>query len=240
MFYDLHCHLTDRIFATDRDKVVSDCLKNNIVIVLNGLDYNDNTQVLELAAKYSNIRICLGMHPTNNFDERVISQIRENKDRIIGIGEVGLDFKQGLSNEQVNNFKKMIILAESLNKPLIVHSRKAEKEVLDLVKTSAAPVVLHAFFAGRRLLSEALASDNVFFSVPASVSYDTQLQELVEKAPVERLFCETDSPYLWKFGRNTPLNVLAAYDAISRIKKLSLNKTEEILESNYKNVFLKR
>jgi TatD DNase family protein len=152
MFYDIHCHLTEEVFEPDRRRILAECAKKRICLVLNGVDFKDNLAVLQLAEDNKGVFACLGMHPNLPFDSRVIAQIRENKDRIVGIGEIGLDFKSGFSKEQVSGFKKMLNLAEEIGKPVIIHSRQAEKEVLELVKELKVPVVLHAFFGRMTLI----------------------------------------------------------------------------------------
>lgn len=240
MFFDVHCHLTDPVFAADLATILEDCRSKRIGVVLNGLDFNDNLKVLDLVSRYDHVYACLGMHPTNAFDSRVISQIEQFKGRIIGIGEVGLDFKAGIDERQEASFKQFISLAESLNKPLIVHSRSAESRVVELVRKCSVPVILHAFFAKRRVLEEVKGLDHLFLSIPASVEYDKQLQDSVKLLSVDRVLCETDSPYLYKYGRNTPLNVLKSYEAISSLCGLDLGSTEARIAETFKKTFLKR
>ncbi|VVB76416.1 Tat-linked quality control protein TatD [Candidatus Tiddalikarchaeum anstoanum] len=238
MFYDLHSHLTNPLFDNDRAEIIKKCKAGGISVVLCGLDFDDNVNCLNLAM--DGLFACFGMHPTMKFDDKIIGQIEEFKDKIIGIGEVGLDFKKGVSTSQMSNFKKIISLAERLNKPLIVHSRMAEKEVSEIVGSVSVPVVLHAFFGSKKIVETLLSFKNVFFSIPSSVFYDAQLQELVKLVPLDRLFCETDSPFLWKFGRNSPLNVVKSYEAISRVKNVDLAVVEREIASNFSKVFLKR
>ncbi|MBN1923992.1 MAG: TatD family hydrolase [Nanoarchaeota archaeon] len=236
MFFDIHCHLLDEAFNKDRAEVIKECGNKNIIIFETGLDYDSNTRVLNLASNYNNVFPCLGMHPTCSFDERVVHQLRSNKDNFLAVGEVGLDYLKDL-NGQEEVFKKMIGVAEELGKPLIVHSRKAHLEVLEVVDKVKVPVILHSFSGSKKAFSKALELKQVFFSIPPSVVYSEQYQYLVSNTPINRLFCETDSPYLWKFERNTPLNVVKSYEKIAEIKGLRLSEAEKIIESNVRNVF---
>jgi TatD DNase family protein len=232
MFYDIHSHLSSEEFDKDREAIINDCGKNNIIIFDNGLGYETNKKVLELSNKFPNVKACLGMYPGYEFDERVISQIRNNKEKIVGIGEVGLDSNKGLSG-----FKKMISLAEELNKPLIVHSRDSQIKVLELIKDVKVPVVLHAFLTSKRNVRAANKLNNVYFSILANIVYNEQMQLLAENVSINKLLCETDSPVLWKSGRNTPLNVTRAYEKIAEIKGVSLKQVEYLIELNVKRVF---
>lgn len=236
MKYDIHCHLTGNKLSTP-ESTISECKNSNIGVIINGLNCKDNEEVLKIAKAHANAYASIGMHPTEIFDEKFLSQVSEKKDEIVAVGEAGLDYKDGKDAKQADNFKKIITAAQSLNKPLILHSRGAETEMLDLIKGIKVPVILHCFTGKKKLITEALKNSYVYFSVPASVKYSQQFQDLVKEVPVERLFCETDSPYLWKEGTNTPLNVVYSYEAIAKIKGIALNECEKIIENSVKKVF---
>ncbi|MFA5303136.1 MAG: TatD family hydrolase [Candidatus Nanoarchaeia archaeon] len=236
MKFDIHCHLTSKEYESIKG-AIDECERNNIILITNGLDYSDNEKVLELSKNYKNVYPSLGMHPTNDFDNRVISQIIKNKNEIVAIGEVGLDYKNGISKAQSVNFKKLIKLSQELNKPLIVHSRSAEKEVINELKTLKVPVILHCFTGKKKLLKDAMLNPNIYFSIPASIKYSEQFQALAKEVPINRLLCETDSPYLWKSGLNTPINVINSYEMIAKIKGLKLSDCEKTIQSTVKKVF---
>jgi TatD DNase family protein len=237
MLYDVHCHLLDKSFNKDREKIIQDCAEKNISVFETGLDYENNMVCLRLSEEYDNVYSCMGLHPSNKFDDRVLNQVRDYKNKIVGVGEVGLDFKYGNKKHQVMVFKKMISLAEELRLPLIVHSRRAGREVIELVEGVKVPIVLHAFTSGKKIVLKALQNRNVLFCVNAGVVYSEQLEWLVENTSINRLLCETDSPYMWKFERNTPLNVKKAYKKIGEVKGLSFERVESLIESNVKRTF---
>jgi len=232
MIYDIHCHLEGLSSG-----LMEDLPKKNLSIILNGLDYGSNEKILQLSKNNPLIHCAMGMHPTNDFDEKIINQIKNNSKSIRAIGEVGLDFKQGFSQSQVDNFKKIITLSQELNKPLIIHSRNAEKTVIENIEGINVPAILHCFSGKKKLAIQLLNNPNAYFSIPSSAKYSEQFQELIKIVPIERLFCETDSPYLWKEGKNTPLNVIHSYETIAKIKNISLTKAQSIIENNFKKVF---
>jgi TatD DNase family protein len=236
MKFDIHCHLTSKEY-NNPENLIKECEKNNISIITNGLDYLDNEKAIELSQNFSNACAAIGMHPTNEFDPRIIGQITENKDKIAAIGEVGLDYKEGINKSQISNFQKIIKLAQKLGKPLIVHSRKAEKEAINELNQIAIPAILHCFSGKKKLIQKALLNKNIYFSIPASIKYSEQFQELAKQVPIERLLCETDSPYLWKSGINTPLNIIHSYEMIARIKGVSEPDCEKIIEKTAKKIF---
>ncbi|MDD2679143.1 MAG: TatD family hydrolase [Candidatus Nanoarchaeia archaeon] len=234
--HDIHCHLTSKEYLNP-EKIIKDCKKQNISIILNGLDFNDNEACINLSKKFSNAYAAMGMHPLSKFDERVISQIRQNKDSIIAIGEAGMDFKFTTQKEQLINLKKLINLAQEINKPMILHSRSAEKELIEGIKSAKIPIILHCFTGKKSLIKEALKNDKIFFSVPASIEYNNQFFELAKEVPINRLFCETDSPYLWNKGLNSPLNIKKAYKGIAKAKSIKINECEAIIQKNFEAVF---
>lgn len=237
MLFDVHAHLTSPEFEKDRREVVASCQKKNIIIFENGLNYENNKDCLKLAMNFSNVRACLGMHPGYDFDKRVINQIRKNKRKIIAVGEVGLDYKYSNKSEQLKNFEKLIGLAEELKLPLIVHSRKSHNEVIKALKSVEVPVVLHYFTGNKRIISEALKNQMILFGIPSNVVYNEHFQGVVKRLNVDRLVCETDSPYTWKHERNTPLNVENAYESLSELKSIDCSTLTTTINSTIRRVF---
>jgi len=236
MFIDAHSHIMSESFNPDRERILGNCAAKNIFIIENGLDYDSNSRVLELA-KHPNVFAAIGMHPTVKFDERVILQIKENKERIIAIGEIGLDYLRVEDKEEMKgNFRRMLELAEELKKPVIVHSRRARGRVIKMIKELTVPVILHAFFAGRKELGRVRETE-AYISIPPAVSYSEQLQHIAKEMPVQRLFCETDCPYLWKNGRSDPTFVMKSYEKLAELRGLSLDEVEKQIEENFKRVF---
>lgn len=236
MFFDVHAHLTSKEYNSV-EEVIKKCSEKSIFVINNGLDYEDNNKVLKLGKKYKNVFSCLGMHPCVEFDERIINQIRNNKNKIIGLGEVGLDFSKGFNQEQIHNFKKIIRLSQDLNLPLIIHSRKAQEKVLELVKDIKTSVILHAFLTKKSLIKQAIEFPNVYLTIPANAVYSTQVQNMIEITPLNKILCETDSPYMWKHGLNTPLNVLKSYEKISEIKEKSSENVEKTIQRTFQAIF---
>ena len=136
---------------------------------------------LELSRKYSVVEPSLGVYPTETINTitKELKFIEENKDKIIAIGECGLDYlgkNQETAEQQRKNFEKVVKLAKKLNKPIIVHSRKAEKDVLEILeKLQPARVVMHCFTANTKLVKQA-EEMGCFFSIPTVI---TRLQHYI-------------------------------------------------------------
>lgn len=244
MYIDVHCHLD---LCKDIEEVIEHARKAGIgVIIANGVDFETNRKILELSRKFNILKAALGIYPIDalKMSDKGINEeidfIRKNKENIVAIGEVGLDFKE--SNErkkQKETFLKFINLAKELNKPIIVHSRKAEDDCVEILETAMMKKVIMHCFSGKLKLVKRIAENAWFLSVPGIVSYSSQFQQIVKETPIENLLCETDAPYLHPLREqnNEPANVIFSYKTIAQIKGLDLKEVENKIEKNYKRLF---
>jgi len=247
VFIDVHCHL-ERCKGNAED-IISRARKENVeIIVNNGVGKEANRKTLELSKKFNEIKAALGIYPldalklTDKEIDTEIEFIRKNRDRIVAIGEVGLDLKESKEIEkQIKNFEKFIKLSMALDIPIIVHSRKAEKECIDILeKIGAKKVIMHCF-SGDFNLVKRIKNDGWFFSIPAIIKFSEHFQKMAKEIPIEQIFCETDSPYLHpdKKMNNEPALVVESYKKIAEIKGIGLKECESKIENNYKNLFNK-
>ncbi len=245
MFIDIHSHLD---LCKNIDAIIENAKKQNVKILTAGTSSKSNRKILELKEKYSEINLALGIYPIDALKlsdleiDKEIEFIKENKDKIIAIGEVGIDLKENSEKTletQKENLKKFVNLAKELDVPIIIHSRKAEKECIDLLeKLNHNKIIMHCF-SGNMKLVDKIINNKWCLSIPANVKHSEHFQKIVEKTPIEQLFCETDSPFLHpdKLQDNEPANVIESYKKIAEIKKMSLNQVEKIIEENYKKLF---
>ena len=246
-FIDVHCHL-------DMCENKEMCIKNSQdvrvkIIITQGVNKETNRKSLELAKRYKEVKSALGIYPIDALslsDKEIDSEIdfiRENNKNIIAIGEVGLDFKEDLTNhaKQKENFNKFIKLALELDKPIIVHSRKAEKECIEILENEGIKKVIMHCFCGKFSLVERISANGWFLSIPALIKNSQQFQNIANKIDIGRLLCETDSPYLNpdKSESNEPANVIEIYKKIAEIKKIKIEKVRDILYNNYISLFEK-
>jgi TatD DNase family protein len=245
MFVDVHAHLDDKQFQKDLPEVIERAKAAGVTTIINnGSDMESNRKTLELSKKFSIIRPALGFYPgfaqnlTLQEIDREIEFIRKSKP--IAIGEVGLDFyHEHNKNKQTEIFQKFITLAEKLKLPLIVHSRKAEKEVVDLLLSSKLKKVILHCYTGKLKIAR-IAEDNGFsFSIPPIVINSKQFQQLVEQTSISNLLTETDSPYLSaiKSERNEPKNVVDTVKKIAEIKNLDKLETKNLIFMNFQRIF---
>lgn len=244
MYIDVHSHLHMPKLYSKIDRIVKNASRANVINVINcGLDIESNRKVLELSKKYQLIKPALGLYPTEsekmseNEIENEIEFIRSNKP--FAISEIGMDLKHLNSlNKQKPMFEKMLNLAEDLNLPVIVHTRKAELETLEILETTDLKIILHCFTGNTNLIKKA-SENGYFFSVPTSVTYMQELQNLVQNVSINKLMTETDAPFLAPIkGRiNEPANILQGVKKIAEIKQMTEKETTSIIFKNYKKVF---
>ncbi len=250
MLVDIHTHLDDKKFEKDLNQVIERAKKAGVrFIINNGLNPESNRKTLELSKKYALIKPALGFHPTelSNFsEEKIIEEIefiKKNRKKIVALGEIGLDYhwiKDGEKREfQRKIFERLVGLAEEIEKPMIIHSRNAEEDVLAILKEKRAKkLVLHAFGGGIELAKEA-EKKNYYFSIPPRIVFDSDFQLLVKNINISRLLTETDSPYLApiKGQRNEPAFVSESIRMIAQIKELEEEEVKNIIFKNYTGLF---
>lgn len=247
IFIDVHCHLD---ICDDIDNVLKKTKKKKVkIIVSNGINPANNRKVLELAEKYGKegVKAAMGIYPIDALSlsdaeiDSEINFIKENKEKISAIGEVGLDFKEDLTQreKQIKVFVKFIILAAELNKPLIVHSRGAEAQCIAMMERGGIKKVVMHHFSGSMDLVDKIAQNGWLITIPSSVKYSEHFQNIAERLNIENLLCETDAPFLHpdKLGQNEPSNVLESYKKIAEIKSIEINEVAAKIKENYDRVF---
>ena len=244
MLIDIHSHLDVEELDDKRDDIIKRAEEAGVKIILtNGLNSESNKKTLALAKKYPIVKACLGIYPENVMDvdiDKEIEFIRKNKDQIVAIGEVGLD---GLDKkhfwQQKELFQKMIDLAKELDKPIIVHSRKAEKDAVEMLQASKVKKVLLHCFCGKKNLIKRAEDIGYYFSVPTNVVRAENFQSLARNVSINRLFAETDAPWLspHKDKRNEPAFVVESYKEIAKQKGLTVEEVTKNIYMNWQRLF---
>lgn len=244
-FIDIHCHLD--MIDLPLEEIIKNALDNNVkIIVSQGVNPESNRTVLSLSEKYDIVKAALGLYPIDSLKlsekeiDDEISFIKKNKNKIVAIGEVGLDFKESIEKEkQINTFEKIVKLSKEINKPLIIHSRKAESEIIEILEKQKAKKVIMHCFSGKFSLIKKIIENGWFLTIPTSVKNSEHFQKIIELTPIEQLFCETDSPYLHpdKKWPNQPSNVIESYKKIAEIKKINMEEVKKKIFKNYISLF---
>lgn len=260
---DVHAHLDDPKFKEDLHEVIKRAKANGIVaVILQGVSHETNIKLLELAKQDPILKVAMGMYPLNannvklhNSDDanddhdtqskhsvdETLASIEKHKNDIIALGEVGMDFQFSDDKEnQIENFTKIVRLAKKIRKPLIIHSRKAEKEVLDILEQEQYNhVVMHCFMGNHKQLKRGIAM-GLMFSIPTAVVRNKQLEENATIVPIGQLLTETDAPYMgpYKDLRNEPANIREAVIKIAEIKRMDPEELSNGIYFNYQKMFL--
>ncbi len=251
MFIDVHCHLDMLVKeGVTVKKAVSNAIKKKVLcMIVNGVNPSRNKEVLALGDDFKEIKPAMGMYPldalhlTDKAIDEEIKFILANKDKVYAIGEIGLDLKEdslhGSIERQKMVFEKFVMLGMKLDKPVIVHSRKAELQTIEMLEEIGARKVIMHCFSGKMTLVDRIVKNGWCLSIPANIKYNQQFADVVKRVPIENLFCETDSPYLHpdKKWPNEPANVIESYKKIAKIKDLKLSEVEKKIEENFKRLF---
>ncbi|MBF8246813.1 MAG: TatD family hydrolase [Rickettsia sp.] len=252
MIIDSHCHLDLLEKKIDLNNVITKAKKFNVEY-LHSISTNIEglKRILEIAEKYKNIYASVGIHP-DEVKENIISSKKicdlAQHSKVISIGETGLDYKnQDITQKkqflQKKSFESHIIASQDSNLPLVIHSRFAEKDSQEILshhkKNKNFSAVMHCFTGSKEFAKFAL-DQGFFISFSGIISFKnaTQLREIVKYVPLDRMLCETDSPYLapepFRGKINEPAYCLYVIKSLSKI----LQETEEkIIKFTSKNFF---
>lgn len=253
LYIDVHSHLDFEGLIERLDEVIANAKKAGLrYIVTSGITPQTNRKVLEISKKYPDIvKASFGLYPMdaltretnekNEFDvDEELSFWQKNKDKFISIGEIGLDYKNGKDAKmQKEVFSKVLDSAKKLNKPVIIHSRKAEADAIEVLQSSSIKKVIMHCFSGRKHLVKKAYDLGYSFSIPTNVVRLQQFQEMVQEIDINHLFCETDAPFLspFKEQRNEPAFIVESYKKIAELKGLTLEEVEKNIFMNFERMF---
>ena len=248
-FFDSHSHLNDEKFDNDREEIVQMLKKEKITRFLTcGYDLAGSKKAIELAEKIDFTYATVGISPNDipqNEEElwKDIDKIKEiatNK-KVVAIGEIGLDFYWNKDNkeQQIDAFKKQIQIANELNLPIVIHTRDAVMDTIQVLKDNLVvnKGVFHCCPLNRELVKEALKLGfYISFSGVVTFKNAKNAEEIVNMVPNDRFLIETDSPYLSpepvRGTRNTPVNVKFVAAKVAEYKKISI---EDVARMSFEN-----
>jgi TatD DNase family protein len=263
MIIDTHCHLDFKDFDADRDAVIDGARQAGVVRIINVASSVEGTRrSLELAKKYDIIYASIGVHPhdASQVTDKIIEEFRilsgrahlsvpynNVQSKVVAIGEVGLDYYRNLSpkDAQVEAFKKFIHLAGSLTLPLIIHSREADRDLIDILKserTEGQTGVVHCFSGDGRFLKECMDLGlNISFTSNLTFKKAQALRDIAKTVPIEKVLLETDAPYLApeivRGRRNEPALLTHLVDEWVKLTGLSKEDIERITTHNANKLF---
>ena len=254
-FMDFHCHLDDPAYDNTRSRIIHECFDSGfsaIVTVTDPCEIGSLEKTRDILKLHENIFCIIAIHPHHADQyhpdiERAIISYVENQ-RAIAIGETGLDYHYNHSTpeNQLNVFKRQIAIAAELNLPLVIHAREAENRVLKILESEkfSLPVIFHCY-SGSRDQAREILNRGYYISISGIVTFKkaTELQDIVREIPLDRIFTETDSPYLspdpFRGKVNNPLRVKLVAEKIAEIKGISVSKLNQAINNNFDHLFSK-
>lgn len=252
MIFESHAHYDDKAFSKDREELLDSLGKNGIGYVVNiGANIETTKNTIRLAEKYPFIYGAAGVHPsdTDELNEENFLWLKEQcrHPKIVAVGEIGLDYYWDEPDRKIQKkwFVRQLEMAREVKLPVVIHSRDAAGDTLDVMKAEHAGEiggVIHCFSYTKEMAREYLNMD-YYFGIGGVVTFQNakKLKEAVEYIPLEKILLETDSPYLapvpYRGKRNSSLNLPLIAKEIAAIKGLDYEDVVRITEENAIKLF---
>ncbi len=252
MIIDTHVHYDDKRYDTDREELILELEKSNVIAVNASVDRKSCETTLELVTQHENLYGMVGIYPeyVEEYTDEDLTWLREMAahPKIVAIGEIGLDYhwKENPPKEaQKAFFCKQIALAKETGLPINVHSRDAAQDTLEVIRSENAAEcggVIHCFSYSPEIAKEYVKM-GFFIGIGGVVTFSNakKLREVVEQIPIENIVLETDGPYLaptpFRGERNSSLYLPYVIETIAGIKGISSDETERITEENARKVY---
>lgn len=259
---DVHCHLESNDYSIDRNEIITRCKKALDAVITCCAHPRDFELTMQLAGKHANfVYATASIHPeyiselADKEIEKYIELIRKSTDKIVAVGETGLDYKwvkDGKGRErQKALFIRFIELAKELQLPLVIHARNGQdeanavEEAVDVLEAQGAKRVQMHMFTSRPLLKRVLAN-GWMVSVNTLILQSKSVKKIVRDCPLQQLMLETDAPWLGvkegkivepKIKRNEPIAVKLVAEKIAEVKKVAVEDVDRQTTENAKRFF---
>ena len=248
---DAHVHLSDTEYIGHIEELIADAKTAGVsALVTNSMDLKTCQNDIKLSEQYPGLVYpALGIHPWNvnvlkeNELQETIEYIQAQKSKVVAIGEIGLDYKyESIWEQQVDVFDNMLHLAESLNVPVIIHSRGTTDKIVEMLPSYRLNrVLLHWFSHPMTALVKAIENGYYITEGPPA-TYSNGIREVIEKTPLTNLLTETDGPVTyWKQPYNgqltKPSYIQNVVSAVAEIKKLPAEEVAEQVAKNFEAFF---
>lgn len=254
MIFDTHAHYDDEAFDTDRETLLAQLPENNISCVVNiGASLASCERTIELMERYPYIYGALGVHPsdTDELNEEKFAWLKAQclREKCVAVGEIGLDYYWDEPDREIQKewFRRQLRLAKELKLPVVIHSRDAAQDTLQIMKEEYAEQiggVIHCFSYTKEM-AQIYVDMGFYIGVGGVVTFKNgkKLKETVEHIPLERIVLETDCPYLApepnRGKRNSSLNIPYVIEQIAQIKGLQPQEVETATFENALRLYRK-
>ena len=253
MIFESHAHYDDEAFDEDREELLLSLHEHGIGSVINvGASLESCRTTLQLIEKYPFIYGAMGVHPseTDRLDDNSLAWLRQqcSHNKVVAVGEIGLDYhwKEPEIPVQKKWFERQLELAREVRLPVIIHSREAAKDTLDMMQALHAEEmggVVHCYSYTKEMAREYL-NMGFYFGIGGVITFKNakKLKETVEYIPMEKILLETDSPYLApepnRGRRNSSLNLPYVAQEVAKLKGVPYEEVVEITKKNAEKLFL--
>ncbi len=245
---DSHCHLDNERFNGDRDEVLARIEEKLEFAVNIGYDLESSKRSVELAESHDYIYAAVGVHPTDIgiYSDEVEAELEElaKHPKVLAVGEIGLDYHwmTDPKEKQQEIFRKQLEMARRVGKPVVIHTREATRDTLDILKEYPdVRGIVHCYPGSYESAAEVM--DNYYFGVGGVLTFKNskKLKETVKKLPIDRIVIETDCPYLtpepYRGKRNEPVYVEYIAQRIAEVKGISYEEVVRITNENTKKAY---
>ena len=246
MIFESHAHYDSQQFDEDRDELLRSMPENGVGTIINsGANWDSVTGVVELAQRYPYVYAAVGMHPDEvgdlNEDRFAYLKSQCQKEKVVAVGEIGLDYYWDNESHDVQKkwFIKQLDLARELNLPVIIHSRDAAADTLEIMKEHGKGLrgVIHCFSYSVELAREYVKM-GFHIGIGGVVTFKNgkKLKEIAQEIPLDRILLETDCPYLapvpYRGKRNSSLYLPHVVTKLAEIKEIPEEEVIRVTEQN--------
>lgn len=249
MLIDTHCHLYSEYYS-DIDDIVNLAKKSDVnILINNGCDIKSNKEVIDLLDKYKNMYGAIGIHPeeVDNYSLNDIKFIEDNLNnkKVVAIGEIGLDYHYSKENKekQIKLFELQLDIANKYKVPVIIHSRDATEDTINILRKYNIKGVIHSF-SGSLETAKIYIKMGFLLGINGVVTFkNCNLKDILVNIGLNNIILETDSPYLtpvpYRGKQNNPSHILDIAKYISEIFNVSLEEVSKITTKNVLDLYNK-
>ncbi len=246
--FESHAHFDDERYDEDRDALIASLPEKGIEAVINiGSGMDSSLATVNLCEKYPFFYGAVGVHP-GEIDWLEIETLREysKHPKIVAIGEIGLDYYyEGYCREkQIEAFEKQLVLAKEVNKPVIIHSRDATEDTLNILRKYKPKGVVHCF-SGSAEVAKEIVDLGMYIGFTGVVTFKNARRaiEALAATPIDRILCETDCPYMapepHRGERNDSSLLCHILEKMAQVKNVTPQEMADITNENAKRLFFK-
>jgi len=244
---DTHIHLNFEEYIDDLERCISEAVSSGIdKMIVIGIDKTSSEYAINLAEQYPNLYASVGVHPSEFSESTSFIKNLLDHPKVVAIGECGLDFYYDSDNKerQIEIFREQIELSIKFKKPIIIHSRAAVRECIDIIKSYNENIngVFHCF-GGNISQANEITNMGMFIGINGPVTFKNAInaKKIAKDVDIKFILTETDGPYLspepYRGRRNVPKNIKYIIKSISEIKKMSINEVDKVTTNNAFKLF---